>query len=177
MKALLLLFFLAFYFVPEAHSQSLPEPRQSPLGLTRAMIDDTYIKVIYGRPSVRDREIFGTLVPFGEVWRTGANEATEITFTGNLIINGEEIPAGTYSIFTIPNVNEWTIILNSGLGQWGNYSYDRSLDILRFTVESLPTTEHIEMFTIGLEQSSDNHVTLQMMWDNVMLGFDLEKLN
>ncbi len=177
MKSLLLLFFLAFYFVPEAHSQSLPEPRQSPIGLTRAMIDDTYIKVMYGRPSVRDREIFGTLVPFGEVWRTGANEATEITFTHDLLIHGEEIPAGTYSIFTIPNPNEWTIIFNSGLGQWGNYSYDRSLDIHRFTVETTPTSEHVEMFTIALEEGTNNYVTLQMMWDNVKLGFDLEKVN
>jgi hypothetical protein len=81
------------------------------------------VKVTYGQPSKKGRVIFGDLVPYGEVWRTGANEATEITFSSDVVISGKTIKAGTYTLFTIPQKNTWTIILNSELKQWGSYGY------------------------------------------------------
>jgi Protein of unknown function (DUF2911) len=83
------------------------------------------IKVSYGAPSVRGREIFGKLVPFGKVWRTGANGATEVTFKKDMNFGGADVKAGTYTLFTIPGEKEWSVILNSELKQWGSYDYDK----------------------------------------------------
>ena len=98
------------------------------------------IKVYYCQPSKKDREIFGSaagaLVPFGKVWRTGANEATEIEFNQALTIQGKELEAGRYSIFTIPEEDHWTVIFNKDLGQWGAFDYNPELDVLRVEVPS-----------------------------------------
>lgn len=83
------------------------------------------VKVTYGQPSKRGRVIFGELVPYGQVWRTGANEATEITFSKNVTINNKEIKAGTYTLFSIPEKDKWMIVLNSELKQWGAYDYEK----------------------------------------------------
>ena len=97
-----------------------PEARQSPVAIAATTLDDgTHLKVVYSSPRKRDRRIFGALVPFGEVWRTGANEATEITATRDVLLAGHLVPAGTYAIFTVPQPDTWTIILNGVLGQWG----------------------------------------------------------
>lgn len=163
----LLILFLFGYFAPSANAQSLPEPRQSPLGVARAMMGDTYIKVIYGRPSVRDREIFGSLVPFGEVWRTGANEATEIILTDDITIEGQNLEAGMYSVFTIPERDTWTVIFNRQLGQWGSYSYDKNHDAIRISVPVNRTSNKTEMFTISFEKDEDEtEGHLVMQWEN-----------
>jgi hypothetical protein len=95
---------------------------------------DTYIKITYCQPRTRGREIFGALVPYGQVWRTGANEATEITLTKDVFINGMMITAGTYSVFTIPDKEKWVIIFNKELGLWGSYNYNYKNDLIRFEV-------------------------------------------
>ncbi len=165
---ILLISFILGYFVPDANAQTLPEPRQSPIGVARAMMGDTYIKVMYGRPSVRDREIFGSLVPFGEVWRTGANEATEITVSDDILIEGERLEKGTYSLFTIPEQEHWTVIVNRQLGQWGSYSYDKSHDVLRLEVPVAATGNTSEIFTISFEkeeeEATEGHLVLA--WEN-----------
>jgi len=95
--------------------------------------------------------IFGELVPYGAVWRTGANEATTITFTGDVLVEGTAVPAGTYSLFTIPGGHEWTIIFNAENNQWGAYDYDEGKDVLRFTV---PAREgpFVERLRFGFEE-------------------------
>ncbi|MCH8568216.1 MAG: DUF2911 domain-containing protein [Balneolales bacterium] len=165
----LFLFALVQPLIEDASAQSLPEPRQSPIGLSRAMLGDTYVKVIYGRPSVRERQVFGSLVPFNEVWRTGANEATEITFTGPVNIEGNEVEEGTYALFTIPGTDEWTLILNTQLGQWGSYNYSASKDLLRLRIPVQTVDQSTEMFTIRLdkENNEDNHAVLSILWENV----------
>jgi len=105
--------------VPPPRSGSL---ERSPLALAATWIDSTYVKIVYGSPRKRGREIFGALVPYSEVWRTGANEATEITTTGDLVFGGHRLPAGTYSLYTIPYPDRWTIIVNRALGQWGAFN-------------------------------------------------------
>ena len=130
-------------------SKVVPPPRTgnaslSPMDISATTLgEDAYVKVVYGSPRKKDREIFGSLVPYGEVWRTGANEATELTTTADLEINGETLPAGTYSVFTIPGEETWTVIFNSGLGQWGAYDYDESTDVLRVEAEATSTEEAI----------------------------------
>ncbi len=178
MKVLsLLLIFAGAMFLPEVKAQALSEPRQSPMGISRILVDDTYIKITYGRPYVREREIFGGLVPFGSVWRTGANEATEITVTRDVIMDGNHLEAGTYSIFTIPEEDEWTVIVNSGLGQWGQYSYDSELDVFRFTRPTYRPESHVELFTISTtehEGDGDQDVDLYMRWDHTEIHIPIK---
>src|SRR5690606_27838717 len=94
-------------------------PRPSPLAIVTARYKDSYLKITYSQPHKKGREIFGELVPYGKVWRTGANEATEITISKAIQVNGTLLKAGTYTLFTIPNKAQWTIIINQGVGLWG----------------------------------------------------------
>jgi len=153
----------------KASAQDALKPRPSPMYMTTMKFDETYVKITYGRPHKKGREIFGGLVPYGQVWRTGANEATEMTSTGDIHLNGNLLQKGTYSIFTIPEKNKWTIIINSALGQWGAYEYDQNKDILRFDVpvEILDIT--YEPFTIEFNQDNSNF-TLDMLWDQVKIS-------
>jgi len=148
----------------EMHAQ---DARISPLAMTRMRYKDTYVKITYGQPHKRGREIFGALVPYGEVWRTGANEATEITLTGDILINGILLEAGTYSIFTIPDRIKWTIIINRELDLWGSYNYNSKFDLFRFDapVQEL-SGESIEAFDITLDQNNDR-AELSLLWDNI----------
>jgi hypothetical protein len=132
--------------------------------ISATSLDDTYIRVVYGMPFKNDREIFGGLVPLDQVWRTGANEATEITLTGDVQFGGELVAAGHYSLFTIPGETEWTVILNSGLGLWGSGRYNQELDVLRITVPVEELSEVWEVFRIQFEEAGDDiHMTLR--WD------------
>src|SRR5436190_14965129 len=113
MKLTLSIFILGFSLLTIIHSRAQEvEKRISPVAMTTAKYKDSYIKVTYGQPSKKNRVIFGELVPYNQVWRTGANEATEITFTQDVLIQGKSIPSGTYTIFTIPTLAAWTIIFN-----------------------------------------------------------------
>ena len=146
-------------------AQEALKQRPSPLEMvTFKSPEDTYVKVTYGRPQKRGRTIFGELVPYGKVWRLGANEATEITTTGDMMLAGNRVPAGTYTMFAIPEKDKWTIVLNKELGQWGAYRYDDSKDLVRFTVPTKQLKDMYEPFTIEFEQNA-NDVLLKMMWD------------
>jgi hypothetical protein len=109
-------------------------PRVSPNAAVSFQLGVTEIEVTYGAPSVRDRTIFGDLVPYGEVWRTGANEATTISFSTDVVVEGRPLDAGTYMLATIPQPDSWTVILNSQAGQWGTYQYDPDHDVFRVNV-------------------------------------------
>ncbi len=147
--------------VPPPRSGSL---ERSPLALATTWIDSTYVKIVYGSPRKRGREIFGALVPYGELWRTGANEATEITTTGDLIFGGHRLPAGTYSLYTIPYPDRWTIIINRALGQWGAFDYNPELDLFRFDVPTRQTNKLYEGFTISFEEEN-GQTYLYLRWD------------
>jgi len=140
------------------------EQRVSPLSVTISRYKDTYVKIVYSQPHKNGRDIFGKLVPFGEVWRTGANEATEITITRDILVNGQELKAGTYSIFTIPNTTTWTIIFNSDLGLWGAYNYNAKKDVLRIVVPTIVTGDVAEAFTIGIDARNDK-ADIFLHWD------------
>jgi len=126
------------------------------------------VRVIYSRPQKNGRDIFGDLEPYGEVWRTGANEATEITLYEDATIGGKEVKAGTYALFTIPGEENWTIILNSALHQWGDYSYDESKDVVRVEVPAQGTEEAVEAFTIAFNKV-DGGAHMIMAWDDAMV--------
>jgi hypothetical protein len=122
------------------------------------------IKVTYARPSVKGRAIFGELIPFGEVWRVGANENTEIKFYKSATINGVAVPAGTYSLFAIPEKDKWTIIINKELDMWGAYAYDSSKDLVKITVPVKVLTAPVEALSIAFT-SQDATANLVIGWD------------
>lgn len=147
----------------------IKEERPSPLKMTTGMIDGVKITINYGSPAVKGRQIWGALVPYNEVWRTGANEATNIEFSKDVLIEGQELKAGKYGLFTIPSENEWTIIFNSVWDQWGAYDYDASKDVLRIKVTPKthePLAERLD-FIIG-----KNGISL--VWEKLEVSFSVK---
>lgn len=123
------------------------------------------VSVTYSRPNVNERKIFGGLIPYGKVWRTGANSATSLTFSDNVIVEGHNIPAGVYSLFCIPEKDEWTIILNKTVKQWGAYAYNQNDDFLRFKVKTARSAKKQESFTIQFANSTTKSADLSFAWD------------
>jgi hypothetical protein len=155
-------------------AQTALTPRPSPLAVVTARYKETYLKITYCQPSKKGRQIFGSLVPYGEVWRLGANETTEITITKDIVFNGTNLKAGTYSLLAIPEKDHWTIIVNSDVGQWGSYTYTEKLDVMRFSVPVENLTEVIyEPFTIFLDQKNEKAV-INLYWDNVKVSFPIQ---
>lgn len=175
---LLFITFSTLFFLAQINllAQEAITPRPSPTAIVTMKYDDTYVKLTYSQPHKRDRDIFGELVPYGQVWRTGANEATEITLTGDILINQDTLKAGTYSLFTIPGKDQWTIIINEELGQWGSYNYNPESDVLRFDVP-VENIQNVvwEPFTIAFEQKNDK-ADLLMMWDKTKVTIPIEFL-
>jgi hypothetical protein len=135
---------------------------------------DLTIKVFYNRPSKKGREIFGGLVPYGEVWRTGANEATTFQTNEDLHIEGQTLKAGKYSVWTIPRENTWTIIFNSEHGQWGVNSKGEAnrnpdLDILKVDVHPVNQEQEFEQFTIAFEKTGED-AEMVLMWDKTLVS-------
>ena len=155
-------------------AQEAVKPRPSPLSIASSRYKDNYVKILYSQPHKRGREIFGKLVPYGEVWRTGANEATEITFTKDIMVNNTLVRAGTYSFFTIPEKDNWTVVINSELGLWGAYNYNSKLDVLRFQVPVQSLNDVVyEAFTINIDQKSDK-ADILLMWENVKVSVPIQ---
>jgi len=157
-----------------ALAQDAVKPRPSPLAIVSSRYKDTYIKITYSQPHKRGRSIFGSIVPFGQVWRTGANEATELTINRDIKINGIELKAGTYSLFTIPEKEKWTIILNSDLGLWGAYNYNPVMDVLKFDVPVTMVTDFVyEAFSILIDPKN-SRADLILAWDKTKVVIPLQ---
>ena len=131
------------------------------------------IRITYSRPSKKGREIFGSLLKYGEAWRVGANESTEILFINDLTFGGQEIKAGRYSIIIIPTEKEWTLKLNTELDGWGNYGYDSSKDILSISAPVTTSKKEIENLSIALYEASPKTVHLKIGWDTTIAEFPI----
>ncbi|MEO6283594.1 MAG: DUF2911 domain-containing protein [Dyadobacter sp.] len=127
------------------------------------------VKVSYSRPYLKGREAFGKLEPYGKVWRTGADESTEIKFYQDATIGGKKVKAGTYSLFSIPGEKEWTIILNSDLDYWGAYKYKEGSDVLRVIAPVKKADAPIENFSIVFEKVSDTSAKMFLGWDSAVV--------
>ncbi len=127
------------------------------------------IRVIYSRPAKKDREVFGGMIKYGNVWRMGANEAPEIKFYRNVSIQGKQVKAGIYALYAIPNADEWIIILSSDLDQWGAYSYTQERDVMRVNVPVKKTDESVENFTIQFAKNSDSEAIMKILWDTTLI--------
>ena len=159
----------------KSHAQAVPRIPEA--SSTQTIIQDFglgKVTVTYSRPNVKDRKIFGGIIPYGEVWRTGANAATTITFTEKVTIEGHPVPAGTYSLFSIPQRNEWTIILNKTVKQWGAYSYKQADDFLRFEIKPIRVNEKRETFTMAFANSTTRSTDLYLVWDHTAAAIHME---
>jgi len=167
----------AIALIAQAHQDQQTKKPLSPRGQASFSFQDgKKIVVDYGRPSMRGRKIMGQLVPYNQVWRTGANEATTFTTDVPLVIGGKQIPAGKYAIFTIPGENEWTVIFNKQTGQWGT-KYDQAQDLARITVTPTKLQQPVEQFTISFDQRGPNAGVMKLEWENTSVSVDFTQSN
>lgn len=161
-----LIFVFIFFTAISGFAQDKPT---SPKDTVEAVINGVKTEVIYCRPSARGRKMVGGKDPYGQVWRTGANQATTIAFNKNVLIEGKSLSAGKYALFTIPNESEWVIIFNKETDQWGAYNYNQSEDALRVTVKPQKAEEYVETFTIVPEKDK-----IALTWENFYVTFSVK---
>jgi Protein of unknown function (DUF2911) len=145
-------------------------PALSPLASVEQNLGLATIKIGYGRPSLKGRKMIGDLsIPFGKVWRLGANEVTTITVDADILIEGKTLAKGKYALLAIPDVNEWTIIVNSNDKLWGAYNYNETKDVLRFKVPFEKLSQNIETLLFVFDDITPTAASLVLMWENVKL--------
>lgn len=165
----LFVFTLAF----AVQAQQDKSQRPSPHVTASDNIGDTKIVIYYGSPSVKGRQIWGKLVPYDKVWRTGANEATTFDVSTDVIIEGQKLPAGRYALFTIPGEEEWTIIFNKEADQWGAYGYKEAQDALRIDVKPGKPAEFAEQLRFSISTKGEKAASVTFAWENVAVGFGI----
>jgi hypothetical protein len=143
---------------------SAQEARISPPATATVTLNGKEVSIAYSRPSIRGRKIMGKLVPYGEVWRTGANEATTLKTAANLMMGGVKIPAGTYTLYSLPTENGWKLIVNKQTGQWGT-EYDSSQDLARIDLVKSALPAPVEIFTIAFEKNNVSSAELVLTWE------------
>jgi hypothetical protein len=149
-------------------------PQASPLASIKERVGVTDVSVEYSRPSARERKIFGGLVPYGVVWRTGANAATKMTFSTDVKLGGAAVPAGTYALFTIPGEAEWTVILSKVSDEWGSYTYNQKDDQARVKVKPVAMAEPLETMTIGVQDMRAGKANLVIAWEKTKVPVEID---
>ncbi|MBD2720712.1 DUF2911 domain-containing protein [Hymenobacter armeniacus] len=151
----------------------LTAPPLSPTTRIHQNFSTSYIDLAYSRPSLRGRTAFGSLVPFGTVWRTGANTITKVRFGEEVKINGQAVPAGAYALLTIPDAKEWTFILNRDTAQWGSYEYKPALDVLRVKAKPTKLAAAVETMSLTVENLRPNAADLVVSWDRTQVALPI----
>ena len=179
MKLKALLFFVSLLLLgfgmitPLTGYAQLQLPQASPKAEIRQTIGLTDITISYFRPSAKGRAVFGSLVPYGQLWRTGANNATTLSFSDDILLNGELVPAGKYGLYSIPGQSEWTIILSKQTELWGTEGYDEKQDLLRFKTTPL-ADQHFETLTFSITDINGNQAFLNLNWERTRISIPLE---
>ncbi|HSD08958.1 DUF2911 domain-containing protein [Flavobacterium sp.] len=174
MKKILIAF--AIIIAPLITQAQLKIPQASPKATILQTVGLTDVEIVYCRPAARGRAVFGNLVPFGKVWRTGANENTTISFSDDVVIDGKTLPKGKYSLYTIPKIESWEVIFYSTTNNWGNpETWNDANVVLRTTVKEEALSKPIESFTIQLANLTADSAELEMAWENssVSMKFDV----
>jgi len=165
---------LALASALQAQTPTIDFPAASPACTLKQRVGLTDITVVYSRPSVKGRTIFGGIVPYGQVWRAGANQATKISFSTPVKLEGQEIPAGNYSLFAIPGEEAWTIIINKNTNQWGAFQYHTNDDLIRFPVTPVSLRDaSVETFAIEFNRIRDESALLELVWDKTVVPIHL----
>lgn len=181
MKSLFISLICFFFFSISSenlHAQEFPKIDASPMDLALARPDKDsppFARVIYSRPVKKGREIFGELVPFGKVWRTGANEATELTLYIPMKLGDTILDEGTYTLYTIPNKDSWTVIINCDTNVWGSYSYDKINDMVRINVPTKRPVAPVETLSMAFKTESTG-TTLLIGWDTMYIEIPFKKI-
>ena len=149
-------------------------PQASSAASVKERVGVTDVSVEYSRPNARERKIFGGLVPYGQVWRTGANAATKITFSTDVKLGGTAVPAGSYALFTIPGEAEWTVILSKVTEEWGSYAYDPKDDQARVKVKPVAMAEPLETMTIGVQDIRSGKANLVIAWEKTKVPVPID---
>lgn len=173
MKKVLFIFApLLLHFALNAQ-ENYPYPSLSPRGTIEQVVGNTNVKITYERPSLRNRKVFGKLVPWGEVWRTGAGACTTISFDQAVELGGQAVPAGTYSLFTIPNPGQWVVILNRDTTLYGSYNYRQEEDEIRFLVPTETAGRYYETLTFDIDLIPNN-ARIYLSWGHIQVHFELK---
>lgn len=149
-------------------------PSASPDAEFKQQVGFTEVEVKYSRPNARGRVVMGQLVPFGELWRTGAHDATTIRFSDAVTLNGNNIPAGTYTLFTIPTASEWTIVINKATEMHGTSDYKQEEDLVRFSVQSEKAARYYETFTIEINDFGKDEAMLMLAWETTLVKVSIK---
>jgi len=149
-------------------------PPPSPGSTLKQRVGLTDFEISYSRPGVKGRRVFGGLLPYGEVWRTGANASTKISFNTPVKLNGNDVAAGTYALYSIPGESEWTIVLSKKTNLFGAFGYDPKDDLLRFKTSPVTIDEHLETFTIDFTDVRDDSATMYLAWDQTLVPIKVE---
>jgi hypothetical protein len=170
--------FCTVVFNNQISAQGFDQPDKNPIDISylrQNNISKPLVKVIYGRPQKISEKVFGHQIPYGEIWRTGANEATEVVFFNDMKFGNKMVKAGTYVLHTIPGEKEWTIILNTNTDTWGAFFYDRSKDVARIKV-SAKKAEELDIFSIAFKKSF-KHTYMVLAWDSTRINIPLSTQN
>lgn len=173
MKKILIAF--AFMIAPFIAEAQLKTPQASPKATVFQTVGLTDVEIVYCRPAARGRAVFGNLVPFGKVWRTGANENTTISFSEDVVIDGKTLPKGKYALYTIPKIESWEVIFYSTTNNWGNPEvWNEANVVLRTTVKEEALPKPVETFTIGINNLTVDSAHLDMAWENSSVSMKFE---
>ncbi len=169
-----LLWIATLLFSLSGNAQNFNYPMASPRQVITQQFSVSQVTVDYGRPSVRGRKIFGDLVPYGKIWRVGANEATNISFLQPVKVGGKAIKKGDYAIFVTPEAHQWTVVLNYDANAWGAYSYDPNENAIEFTVPVIQTKDLQESLEFSFESLSNDKLNLIIRWEYTKVEIPIE---
>ncbi len=178
LRSLLLLAALGLALTPTSSAQTRAgdAPRPSPNARVGQTFGLTDVDITYGRPATRDRSLFASgsdLAPYGEMWRAGANEATTITFSTDVLVEGQPLAAGTYALFVKPEASDWTVYFNREANQWGAFGYDAERDAARVTVAPETSAEMVEQMQFRIADASNEGATIYLEWGTTRLPIEV----
>ncbi|WP_299555389.1 DUF2911 domain-containing protein [Seonamhaeicola sp.] len=172
-RSILIILTVITFNIKAQEVTKFPYPSLSPKGTISQTVGNTVITIEYERPSARKRQIFGTLVPWDKVWRTGAGHCTKIHFDRTVKVGGQTVEAGIYSLFTIPNPNEWIVILNSNTSLYGSFNYDPKEDVARFVAIPKASNRFYETLNFDID-IIPNNAKVFISWANIQVSFDIQ---
>jgi len=161
---------LTAFIIAQEQKKPLSPPGQASL----TFADGKTVTLDYSRPSMRNRKIFGGLVPYDQVWRTGANAATSLKTDVNLNIGGTNVPAGSYTLYTLPGMSSWQLIINKQTGQWGT-EYNQSQDLARIPMQVTQRPSGLETFSISFDKTGGDSATLKLDWENTLASVEVKE--
>ncbi len=169
MKKTFITFLVGFSLSVNGFSQELKLPAPSPTCVVKQDFSTSNIEITYSRPATRGRKIFGSLITFGQVWRTGANSATKITFGEDVTLANNPLKAGSYALYTVPGENSWKIIINKGTSNWGVSVVHQKDDVIQFEVPLKKASDMVQSFTISVDNILNNKCDLTLSWENTKI--------